>query len=196
MKTTVLGVKSPLEVCSIGLGCWGMVGAYQPVPEKKDMIRFTREAVEKGAVFLDTAEVYGPYTSEEIIGEALDGIRDQIVIATKFGFDIRNGQSVGLDSRPETIRKAVEGSLSRLKTDHIDLLYQHRADPKIPVEEVAGTVSRLVEEGLYAGTVCFGVDYRAEAVDCTDSRNYKAESIRGKSCCRSDYIYRSRDAAD
>lgn len=147
MKTTVLGVKSPLEVRSIGLGCWGMVGAYQPVPEKKDMIRFTREAAERGAVFLDTAEVYGPYTSEEIIGEALEGIRDQVVIATKFGFAIQNGQSVGLDSRPETIRKAVEGSLRRLKTDHIDLLYQHRADPKVPAEEVAGAVSRLIEEG-------------------------------------------------
>lgn len=147
MKTTVLGVKSPLKVRQVGLGCWGMVGAYQPVPEKKDMIRFTRKAVEQGAAFLDTAEVYGPYTSEEIIGEALKEIRDQVVIATKFGFDIQCGQSVGLDSRPETIRKAVEGSLRRLKTDYIDLLYQHRADPKVPVEEVAGAVSRLVEEG-------------------------------------------------
>lgn len=124
-----------------------MVDAYQPVPAKKDMIRFTRQAVEQGATFLDTAEAYGPYTSEEIIGEALEGIRDQVVIATKFGFDLQNGQAVGLDSRPETIRNAVEGSLRRLKTDHIDLLYQHRADPKVPVEEVAGAVSRLVEEG-------------------------------------------------
>ncbi|MDO4322484.1 MAG: aldo/keto reductase [Lachnospiraceae bacterium] len=147
MKTAILGIKSPLKVRRVGLGCWGMVGAYQPVPEKKDMIRFTRKAVEQGATFLDTAEVYGPYTSEEIIGEALEGIRDQVVIATKFGFNIQNGQSVGLDSRPETIRKAVEGSLRRLKTDHIDLLYQHRADPKVPAEEVAGAVSRLVEEG-------------------------------------------------
>lgn len=103
--------------------------------------------MEQGATFLDTAEAYGPYTSEEIIGEALEGIRDQVVIATKFGFDLQNGQAVGLDSRPETIRNAVEGSLRRLKTDHIDLLYQHRADPKVPVEEVAGAVSRLVEEG-------------------------------------------------
>lgn len=147
MKTTVLGTASPLRVRAIGLGCWGMVDAYQPVPAKKDMIRFTRQAVEQGATFLDTAEAYGPYTSEEIIGEALEGIRDQVVIATKFGFDLQNGQAVGLDSRPETIRNAVEGSLRRLKTDHIDLLYQHRADPKVPVEEVAGAVSRLVEEG-------------------------------------------------
>lgn len=147
MKTRILGRKSPLEVPSIGLGCWGMVGAYQPVPEKNDMIRFTRQAIDEGATFLDTAEVYGPYTSEEILGEALKSIRDKAVIATKFGFEIKNGQSVGLDSRPETIRKAVEGSLKRLRTDHIDLLYQHRADPKVPVEEVAGAVSRLVEEG-------------------------------------------------
>ena len=103
MKTTTLGVQSPLEVRSIGLGCWGMVAAYQPVPQKEDMIRFTREAAEKGATFLDTAEVYGPYTSEEILGEALQGMRERVVIATKFGFDIQNGQSVGLDSRPETI---------------------------------------------------------------------------------------------
>ena len=147
MRTTTLGLKSPMEVRSIGLGCWGMAAAYQPVPPKEDMIRFTREAVERGATFLDTAEAYGPYTSEEILGEALQGIREQVVIATKFGFDIQNGQSIGLDSRPEAIRKAVEGSLRRLKTDHIDLLYQHRADPKVPVEEVAGEVSRLVEEG-------------------------------------------------
>ena len=100
-----------------------------------------------GAALFDTAEVYGPYTSEEILGEALKGIRDQAVIATKFGFDIQDGKSVGLDSRPETIRKAVEGSLKRLRTDHIDLLYQHRADPKVPVEAVAETVVRLMEEG-------------------------------------------------
>lgn len=111
------------------------------------MIRFAREAFEKGETFFDTAEVYGPYTSEEILGEALHDVRDQVQIATKFGFDIQNGVSVGLDSRPETIRKAVEGSLLRLKTDHIDLLYQHRADPKVPVEAVAETVSRLMEEG-------------------------------------------------
>lgn len=106
MKTTTLGVKSPLEVRSIGLGCWGMVDAYQPVPNRENMVRFTREAVERGATFFDTAEVYGPYISKEIIGEALQGIRERVVIATKFGFDIQNGKSVGLDSRPVTIRKA------------------------------------------------------------------------------------------
>ncbi len=147
MRTVILGKKSPLVVSAVGLGCMGMVSAYPPIPEKKDMVRFTREAFEKGETFFDTAEVYGPYTSEEILGEALHDVRDQVQIATKFGFDIQNGVSVGLDSHPETIRKAVEGSLRRLKTDHIDLLYQHRADPKVPVEVVAEAVSRLMEEG-------------------------------------------------
>ena len=147
MRTVTLGKESPLTVSAVGLGCMGMVSAYPPIPEKKDMIRFAREAFEKGETFFDTAEVYGPYTSEEILGEALHDVRNQVQIATKFGFDIQNGVSVGLDSRPETIRKAVEGSLRRLKTDHIDLLYQHRADPKVPVEAVAETVSRLMEEG-------------------------------------------------
>ena len=147
MRTTILEKTSPLTVSAIGLGCMGMVSAYPPIPEKKDMVRFAREALEKGETFFDTAEVYGPYTSEEILGEALADVRDQVQIATKFGFDIQNGISVGLDSRPETIRKAVEGSLRRLKTDHIDLLYQHRADPKVSVDAVAETVSRLMEEG-------------------------------------------------
>lgn len=136
-----------MEVNAIGLGCMGMVAAYLPIPDKADMIRFAKDAVWQGATFFDTAEVYGPYASEEILGEALQGIRNQVQIATKFGFDIQNGQSVGLDSRPETIRKSVEGSLRRLKTDHIDLLYQHRADPNVPVDVVAETVSRLMEEG-------------------------------------------------
>ena len=147
MKNTLLGRARPLAVRSVGLGCMGMVSAYPPIPDKKDMIRFTREAVDQGATFLDTAEVYGPYTSEEILGQALEGIRDQVVIATKFGFAIQNGQSVGLDSRPASIRKAVEGSLKRLRTDHIDLLYQHRADPNVPVERVAETVAQLMQEG-------------------------------------------------
>ena len=143
MKTAVLGKKSPLAVRSVGLGCMGMVSAYPPIPDKQDMVRFVREAVGQGAAFFDTAEVYGPYTSEEILGEALEGVRDQVMIATKFGFDVQDGKSVGLDSRPETIRKAVEGSLKRLRTDHIDLLYQHRADPKVPVEAVADTPSGI-----------------------------------------------------
>ena len=147
MRTVTLGKKSPLAVSAVGLGCMGMVSAYPPIPEKKEMVRFAREAFERGETFFDTAEVYGPYTGEEILGEALHDVRDQVQIATKFGFELQNGISVGLDSRPDTIRSAVEGSLRRLKTDHIDLLYQHRADPKVPVEAVAETVSRLMEEG-------------------------------------------------
>ena len=146
-RTRVLGKASPLTVSPVGLGCMGMVSSYPPIPEKGDMIRFARQAFERGETFFDTAEAYGPCTGEEILGEALAGVRDQVQIATKFGFDIQNGVSVGLDSRPETIRKAVEGSLRRLKTDHIDLLYQHRADPRVPVDAVAQTVSRLMEEG-------------------------------------------------
>lgn len=147
MKTRILGKSSPLEVSSIGLGCMGMVSSYPPIPNKNQMVRLAREALEIGETFFDTAEVYGPFTGEEILGEAFYGMRSKIKIATKFGFDIKHGKSVGLDSRPETIRKAVEGSLRRLKTDYIDLLYQHRADPKVPVDAVAETVSRLIEEG-------------------------------------------------
>ncbi len=147
MKTRILGKESPLTVSAVGLGCVGMISEYPPIPEKEEMIRFAREAVDKGETFFDTAESYGPYTGEEILGEALHPVREQVQIATKFGFAIENGVAVGLDSRPETIRKAVEGSLRRLKTDYIDLLYQHRADPNVPVEAVAETVARLMEEG-------------------------------------------------
>lgn len=147
MMERVLGTHSPLRVSSVGLGCMGMVSAYPPIPSREDMVRLSREAFEAGETFFDTAEVYGPFTSEEILGEALSDVRNQVQLATKFGFNIREGKSVGLDSRPETIRKAVEGSLRRLKTDHIDLLYQHRADPNVPVEAVAETVARLMEEG-------------------------------------------------
>lgn len=175
MRTVVLGKESPLTVSAVGLGCMGMVSAYPPIPEKKDMIRFAREAFEKGETFFDTAEVYGPYTSEEILGEALHDVRDQVQIATKFGFDIQNGVSVGLDSRPETIRKGVEGSLRRLKTDHIDLLYQHRADPKIPVEVVAETVSRLMEEGkvLHWGMSEVSISTIRKPILCCHSQQFK-----------------------
>ena len=147
MRTVILGKERPLTVSAVGLGCMGMVSAYPPIPKKTDMIRFARQAFEAGETFFDTAEVYGPYVCEEILGEALHDIRDQVQIATKFGFSIQGGISVGLDSRPKTIRKAVEGSLRRLNTDHIDLLYQHRADPNVLVEDVAETISKLMDEG-------------------------------------------------
>jgi aryl-alcohol dehydrogenase-like predicted oxidoreductase len=144
--------KSNLEVSAIGLGCMGMTFAFPPFPEKKEMISLLRTAVERGVTFFDTAEVYGPYTNEELVGEALSPLRDQVVIATKFGFKPAAGSDTNsrwseLDSHPEHIKKVVEGSLKRLKTDVIDLLYQHRVDLKVPIEDVAGTVKELVKEG-------------------------------------------------
>ena len=146
MQKRKLG-KSGLEVSAIGLGCMGMSFSYAPFPPKEDSINLIRKAVEMGVNFFDTAEVYGPYSNEEIVGEALAPLRDQVVIATKFGFNIVDGKSTGVNSSPEQIRKAVEGSLKRLQTDVIDLLYQHRVDPNVPIEDVAGTVKDLIAEG-------------------------------------------------
>lgn len=146
MKKRRLG-SSNLYVSSIGLGCMGMSVSYPPFPEKNEMVSLIHSAVDSGVNFFDTAEVYGAYTNEELVGEALKPYRNKVVIATKFGFNIKDGKSVGTDSSPEAIRKAVEGSLRRLKTDHIDLLYQHRVDPKVPIEEVAETVKILIKEG-------------------------------------------------
>lgn len=139
--------KSGLEVSALGLGCMGMSFSYYPFPEKKDMIALMHRAVEKGVNFFDTAEVYGPYVNEELVGEALAPFRNKVVIATKFGFNIQNGKMAGINSRPDNIRRAVEGSLKRLRTDVIDLLYQHRVDPNVPIEDVAGTVKDLIKEG-------------------------------------------------
>ena len=138
-----------LEVSALGLGCMGMSHSYAPFPEKKEMISFIRSAVEQGINFFDTAEIYGPFTNEELVGEALAPIRDQVIIATKFAFsfDPITGANLGLNSQPEHIKKAVEGSLKRLKTDVIDLYYQHRVDPNVPIEEVAGAVKDLIQEG-------------------------------------------------
>src|ERR1700751_2304462 len=149
MQERKLG-KSNLEVSALGLGCMGMSFSYGVVHDKQEMIALLRTAVDRGITFFDTAEVYGPFTNEELVGEALSPIRDRVVIATKFGFKLKpNGEPgwLGLDSRPEHIREAVEGSLKRLKTDVIDLLYQHRVDPNVPIEEVAGTVKDLIRQG-------------------------------------------------
>jgi aryl-alcohol dehydrogenase-like predicted oxidoreductase len=143
MKTRKLG---ELEVSAIGLGCMGMSQSYLPIPDRDEMIALTRAAVERGETFFDTAQVYGPFHNEELVGEALEGVRDQVVIATKFGFDLESGRG-GVDSRPKTIRSSVEGSLKRLRTETIDLLYQHRVDPDVPIEDVAGTVKDLIAEG-------------------------------------------------
>ena len=140
--------NSNLEVSAIGLGCMGMTFAYGPPPDKKQMIALIRAGVEQGVTFFDTAEIYGPYNNEELVGTALAPIRDQVVIATKFGFSIGpDGKQNGVNSRPEHIKEVAEASLRRLKTDVIDLLYQHRVDPGVPIEEVAGAVKDLIAQG-------------------------------------------------
>lgn len=147
MQKRILG-KSGLEVSAMGLGCMGLSFGYGPATDTKQAIELIRAAVEQGVTFFDTAEVYGPYLNESLLGEALKPFRDRVVIATKFGFTFGNDNKQQiLNSRPEHIRAAVEGSLSRLKTDVIDLLYQHRVDPEVPIEDVAGTVKDLIAEG-------------------------------------------------
>lgn len=146
MQKRKLG-NTGLEVSAIGLGCMGMTYSYSPFPEKKDMIVLMQKAVEQGLNFFDTAEVYGPYNNEELVGEALAPFRNEVVIATKFGFDIQDGKMVGVNSHPDNIKKAVEDSLKRLRVDVIDLLYQHRVDPNVPIEDVAGTVKDLIAAG-------------------------------------------------
>src|ERR1700726_831100 len=147
MQKRKLG-KSNLEVSAIGLGCMGMSFSYGPPADKQEMISLLRTAVELGVTFFDTAEVYGPFTNEELVGEALSPLRDQVVIATKFGWklDPETGRQIGMDSRPEHIREVAEASLRRLKVDVIDLLYQHRVDPDVPIEHVAGTVKDLIQQ--------------------------------------------------
>jgi aryl-alcohol dehydrogenase-like predicted oxidoreductase len=149
METRKLG-RSGLEVSAIGLGCMGMTGAYGPPANKREMIDLIRAAVEHGVTLFDTAEVYGPFTNEELVGEALEPVRDKVVVATKFGFDLdaaTKERTGGLDSRPEHIRTVVEASLKRLRTDRIDLLYQHRVDPNVAIEDVAGAVKQLIQVG-------------------------------------------------
>ncbi len=145
MKTRTLG-SSGLEVSAIGLGCMGLSYAYGPATEKQEAIRLIRAAVDRGVTLFDTAESYGPFTNEELVGEALAPCRDQVVIATKFGFK-QADFALGLDSRPQHVREVAEAALARLRTDRIDLFYQHRVDPQVPIEEVAGTVSELIREG-------------------------------------------------
>ena len=166
MQKRTLG-HSGLEVSAIGLGCMGLSYAYGPAPERADAIRLLRDALERGVTFFDTAEAYGPFANEDLLGEALAPVRDQVVIATKFGF-AGGVPSDGMDSRPENIRAVTEAALTRLRTDHIDLLYQHRVDPNVPIEDVAGTVATLVAEGKvkHFGLSEAGVDTirRAHAV--------------------------------
>src|SRR5712691_11231272 len=147
MQKRKLG-KNNLDVSAVGLGCMGMSFGYGPPADKQEMISLIRSAVERGVTFFDTAEVYGPFTNEELVGEALAPFRKHVVIATKFGFKIGpKGEQIGLDSRPEHIKQAVEGSLKRLKVETIDLLYQHRVDPNVPIEDAAGAVKDLIQAG-------------------------------------------------
>lgn len=146
MENRKLGAQG-LEVSAIGLGCMGMTHGYTPLPDRNAMIKLIRTAYEKGENFFDTAEVYGPFTNEELVGEAVEPFRKEVVIATKFGWNVLGGDPTGLNSRPEHIRIVVEQSLKRLRTDYIDLYYQHRVDPNVPIEDVAGTVGDLIREG-------------------------------------------------
>ena len=167
-----------LNVSAIGLGCLPMVGYYGKTYDKHDMIALIRHAFDRGVTFFDTAEVYGPHTSEEWVGEALSSVRNHVKIATKFGFGVEEGQPTSLNSKPEHIRRAVEGSLKRLRTDHIDLLYQHRVDPNVPVEEVAGVVKDLIQEGK---VLHFGMS------EASASSIRKAHSIQPISAVQSEY---------
>jgi aryl-alcohol dehydrogenase-like predicted oxidoreductase len=147
MQKRKLG-DSGLEVSALGLGCMGMSFGYGPPADKKEMVSLIRTAVDRGVTFFDTAEVYGPFTNEELVGEALAPVRDRVVIATKFGFKIdADGKQAGLDSRPEHVKRVAEASIERLKIDAIDLFYQHRVDPEVPIEDVAGAVKDLIREG-------------------------------------------------
>lgn len=146
MTERTLG-RSGLTVSALGFGCMGLSSGYGPPVDREHGLKVIRAAVDRGVTFFDTAEIYGPFANEELVGEALAPVRDRVVIATKFGFKIENGKQAGLDSRPAHVREVVESSLKRLKTDRIDLLYQHRVDPAVPIEDVAGTVGELVRAG-------------------------------------------------
>jgi aryl-alcohol dehydrogenase-like predicted oxidoreductase len=194
MQKRKLG-NSNLEVSAIGLGCMGMSFGYGPPADKKEMISLIRTAVEKGVTFFDTAEVYGPFTNEELVGEALAPFRKQVVIATKFGFklDPVTGKQAGLDSRPAHIKEVAEASLKRLKTDVIDLFYQHRVDTEVPIEDVAGAVKDLIQQGKvkHFGLSEAGVKTIRRAHAVQPSRRSKAntrcgfENRKRKSCQRS-----------
>ncbi|MCX4760109.1 aldo/keto reductase [Streptomyces sp. NBC_01275] len=183
MHTRTLG--RDLRVSAIGLGAMGMSQSYGPNPgDRSDMIAVLRGAVDRGITFFDTAEVYGPYVNEELVGEALAPVRDQVVIATKFGFRIENGAPAGLNSRPEQIRAVAAASLKRLGVERLDLFYQHRVDPEVPIEEVAGTVGELVQEGKVR---CFGLsEASAETIR-------RAHSVHPLTAVQSEYSLWTRD---
>ncbi|MEV7799739.1 aldo/keto reductase [Microbacterium foliorum] len=183
MHTRTLG--QGLEVSAVGLGCMGMSQSYGPNPGSRDeMIAVLRSALDLGVTFFDTAEVYGPYVNEQLVGEALEPIRDEVVIATKFGWRIEDGKSVGLDSRPEQIRRVAEASLQSLRTDVIDLFYQHRVDPDVPIEDVAGTVAELIAEGKVRH---FGLS------EASASTIRRAHAVQPVTALQSEYSLWTRD---
>jgi aryl-alcohol dehydrogenase-like predicted oxidoreductase len=183
MHTRTLG--RDLRVSAIGLGAMGMSQSYGPNPgDRSDMIAVLRGAVDLGVTFFDTAEVYGPYVNEELVGEALAPVRDQVVIATKFGFRIENGASVGLNSRPEQIRSVANASLKRLGVERLDLFYQHRVDPDVPIEDVAGTVGELVQEGKVR---CFGLS------ETSAQTIRRAHAVHPVTAVQSEYSLWTRD---
>src|SRR5437588_4995366 len=185
MQQRKLG-NSSLEVSALGLGCMGMSFSYPPFPDKQDMISLIRAAFERGITFFDTAEIYGPFTNEELVGEALAPFREQVVIATKFGFKIdpSTGKQGGLDSRPQHIKEVAEASLKRLKTGVIDLFYQHRVDPDVPIEDVAGAVKDLIKQGKVKH---FGL---SEAAATTIRR---AQAVHPVTAIQSEYSLWARD---
>lgn len=184
MQKRTLGTHG-LEVSAIGLGCMGMSTNYGPAKDPQDMIALIRTAIERGVTFFDTAETYGPFINEELVGEALAPFREQVVIATKFGFHFGpNGERLGLSSQPEHIKQSVEGSLKRLRIETIDLLYQHRVDPEVPIEDVAGAVKELIEEGKVK---YFGL---SEAAAQTIRR---AHAVQAVAAVQSEYSLWARD---
>src|SRR5580693_536914 len=186
MQKRKLG-NSDLEVSALGLGCMGMSFGYGPAGDKQEMISLIRAALENGITFFDTAEAYGPFTNEELVGEALQPIREQVVIATKFGFDINpetGKRGPGTNSRPEHIKAAAEACLKRLRTDHIDLFYQHRVDPDVPIEEVAGAVKELIDEGK---VLHFGLS------EASPSTIRKAHAVQPVAALQTEYSLINRD---
>ena len=193
MQKRKLG-KSNLEVSAIGLGCMGMSFSYGPPKDKQEMTSLIHAAVDRGITFFDTAEVYGPFLNEELVGEALAPFRGQVVIATKFGFDLSGSDNrpgaPGLNSRPEHIKQAVEGSLKRLKVETIDLLYQHRVDPNVPIEDVAGTVKELIQAGKVKHFGLVAPTPSSRSPHCRANTHCGSESMRTK-CCRPSRISES-----
>jgi len=191
MQKRKLG-KNNLQVSAVGLGCMGLSFGYGPAVDKQQGISLIRAAVERGVTFFDTAEVYGPFTNEELVGEALAPFRDQVVIATKFGFKIdpHTGKQAGLDSRPEHIKEVAEASLKRLKTDVIDLLYQHRVDPNVPIEDTAGAVKDLIKQGKVkhfglseAGVKTIRRAHAVQPVAALQSEYSLCRAARGSTAC-------------